>query len=202
MSEADLFDYTVKWIPRRLDWKSVTRNYADVYHAMKYPFFDVFGLLKTPLNLLGTFWPFILTSITGMGLKNGLYIYIMRQVFKGMPNSLEEAALVDGAGPVRTLFRIMMPNAGSAMLVVFLFSFVWQYNDLYLTEMYMRTSSTMLPFMLRNLATAFDSFDYTKEYMSIITNTGMIMFIMPILIIYGFLQRYFIESVERTGIVG
>lgn len=202
MSEADLFDYTVKWISRRLDWKSVTRNYADVYHAMKYPFFDVFGLLKTPLNLLGTFWPFILTSITGMGLKNGLYIYIMRQVFKGMPNSLEEAALVDGAGPVRTLFRIMMPNAGSAMLVVFLFSFVWQYNDLYLTEMYMRTSSTMLPFMLRNLATAFDSFDYTKEYMSIITNTGMIMFIMPILIIYGFLQRYFIESVERTEIVG
>ena len=99
MSEADLFDYTVKWIPRRLDWKSVTRNYADVYHAMKYPFFDVFGLLKTPLNLLGTFWPFILTSITGMGLKTACIFTSCAKSLKGCPTVLRKRRWWTGPAP-------------------------------------------------------------------------------------------------------
>ena len=144
----------------------------------------------------------MLTSITGLGLKNGLFIYIMRQFFKGMPKSLEEAALVDGAGQLRTFFRIMLPGAKVSLIIVFLFSFVWQYNDLFLTSMYMRQTQTLLPFKLRNLTLIFDNLDYSDEYISVIINTGMIMFITPVLLLYAFLQRYFIESIERTGIVG
>lgn len=137
-----------------------------------------------------------------MGLRNGLFIYIMRQVFKNMPKSLEDAAMVDGAGHLRTFLIIMLPGAGSAAVIVFLFSFVWQYNDYYLTSMYLHNTSTLLPFMLERLTLSFDNYAYSNEYMSIIINTGMIMFIAPLLVFYGFLQRYFIESVERTGIVG
>lgn len=179
---------------------------------LNFRFFDCFGLFKflhnigimskPEISLLGTYWPFILTSITGMGLKNGLFIYIMRQFFKGMPKELEEAALVDGAGQIRSFFTIMLPGATSVMLIVFLFSFVWQWNDIFLTRMYIRGHITMLPFMLEKLNQLFDGYGYSDQYISVIINTGMLMFMMPLLIIYGFLQRYFIESVERTGIVG
>ena len=265
MSENDLFNLTVKWIPKQLDFQSVARNYRDVYFELRYGkallnsaslallvsvlqlasctvigygfarfkffgsrvlfafviitllippqmvmiplfmnfrFFNIFGLFKTPVNFIGTLWPFVLTSLTGMGLKNGLFIYIMREYFKGTPTSLEEAALVDGAGHLRTFFRIMLPSATPAMLIVFLFSFVWQYNDFFLTSMYMRSSQTLLPFMLERLALSFDTYEYSTEYMSVINNTGMIMFIAPLLVLYAFLQRFFIESIERTGIVG
>ncbi len=265
MTEADMYDLTVKWIPRRLNYQNVVRNYQLLYNEMNYPvalfnsivlalvvsvlqmiscsvigygfarfnffgknfffalviltllvppqmimvplflnfrFFDIFGIIKTPINLLGTYWPFVLTSITGLGLKNGLFIYIMRQAFKGMPKSLEEAALVDGAGPIRTFLTVMLPGASSALLIVFLFSFVWQYNDYQFTSMYLTSSSMLLPFKLDQLTRIFDVYKYSEEYVSIVNNTGMIMFIAPLLIFYAFLQRYFVESIERTGIVG
>ncbi|MDI9450997.1 MAG: carbohydrate ABC transporter permease [Limnochordia bacterium] len=275
MTERDLFDLTTKWLPRKLDLVSLTRNYRDLWIEMQYPkaflnsfslallvavlqlistttvgygfarfpyfgsnfmfamviftllvppqmvmiplflnfrFFDGFGLFRLlhkiglvgqpEISLLGTFWPFVLTSITAMGLKNGLFIYIMRQFFKGMPKELEEAALVDGAGPVRTFFTIMLPGASAVMIVVFLFSFVWQWNDIFLTRMYIRGHVTMLPFMLEKLNQLFDSYGYSDQYISVIINTGMLMFMAPLLVLYGLLQRYFVESVERTGIVG
>jgi len=265
MTELDLFDPTVKWIPRKLSFSRISDNYNVVYQAMKYGrallnsiglalvvaclqliscsvigygfarfryfgsgvvfalviltllvppqmimvplflnfrFFDLFGLIKTPLNLLGTFWPFVLTSITGMGSRNGLFIYIMRQVFKGQPKSLEEAALVDGAGYLRTFFTIMLPGAKPAMLVVFLFSFVWQYNDFFLTSLYFRNTAELLPFRLLDLPVIFDIYKFSREYITIINNTAMLMFVAPLMIMYAFLQRFFIESIERTGIVG
>lgn len=265
MTETDMYDLTVKWIPRKFNYRSVVQNYQLLYQELKYPiallnsvllalmvavlqmvscsiigygfarfnffsrgfffalviltllvppqmimiplflnfrFFNLFGLIRTPVNLLGTYWPFILTSLTGVGLKNGLFIYIMRQVFKGMPKSLEEAALVDGAGPIRTYFNVMLPGASSALLIIFLFSFVWQYNDYQFTTMYLSSSSLLLPFKLDQLTRAYDAYKYSEEYISIVNNTGMIMFITPLLVFYAFLQRYFVESIERTGIVG
>lgn len=275
MTEKDLFDLTTKWLPRKLDWTTVTRNYRDVWKEMQYPtaffntfslallvavlqlvsttlvgygfarfpyfgskflfamviftllvppqmvmiplflnfrFFDCFGLFKLlykfgliaqeQVSLLGTFWPFVLTSMTAMGQKNGLFIYIMRQFFKGVPKELEEAALVDGAGQLKIFFTIMLPSAASVMMVVFLFAFVWQWNDIFLTRMYIRGHITMLPFMLEKLNQLFNTYGYSEQYLSVIINTGMLMVIAPLLILYGFLQRVFIESVERTGIVG
>lgn len=265
MTEADLYDLSVKWFPRRMNFQSIARNYQLLYKEMNYAaalinslglavlvstlqlvactvygygfaryryfgssfvfalviltllippqmimvpqflnfrFFNPLGILKTPINLTGSIWPFILTSLTGMGLKNGLFIYVMRQVFRNQPKSLEEAALVDGAGPIRTFVTIMLPGARSAMLIVFLFAFVWQYNDYFYTSMFLTSSRTLLPFKLDQLTRIFDIYNYTEEYVTIITNTGMLMFVAPLLVFYAFLQRYFVESIERTGIVG
>ena len=55
---------------------------------LNFRYFDLFGILKSqPLNLVGTYWPFILTGLTGSGFRNGLFIYIMRQFFRECPGT-------------------------------------------------------------------------------------------------------------------
>ena len=182
-------------------------NMTPLY--LNFRFFNFFGLLgKEGINLINSYWPFILTSLTGTAYKNGLFIFIMRQFFRGMPTGLEEAAYVDGAGPLKTFFKVMLPGALPAMLIVFLFSFVWQWNDLLYTSLFI-SGGDFLPFSLSNIINDFQRFStsvlgksLTAEKASIVTNTGVVMFILPLLVLYGFLQRYFIESIERTGLVG
>ncbi|MFY9423280.1 MAG: carbohydrate ABC transporter permease [Bacillota bacterium] len=170
---------------------------------LNWRFFDLFGLLPDKgYNLLGTYWPFVLTSITGTGLRNGLFILVMRQFFRGMPKDLEEAAYVDGASPLMTFFRVMLPNVKPAAVVVFLFAFVWQWNDSFLTTLYL--DSNFMPVALANLSrTLAKELEMNHpQYFSLVVNAGSLMMILPVLILYAFLQRYFVESIERTGLIG
>jgi len=178
---------------------------------LNFRFFNLFGLFgETGFNLINTYWPYALVSLTGVGFKNGLFIYIMRQFFKGMPNTLEEAAYVDGAGPLKTFFKIMLPGALPAIIIVFLFAFVWQWNDLFYFRLFLRGGGAYLPSRLMNI----DYFSWYEEafgpapghidiaYASLVENAGMVLVISPLLVLFISLQRYFIESIERTGIVG
>ena len=175
---------------------------------LNFRYFTAFGLLPgSGVNLLGSYWPAILTSLTGTGLRNGLHIFIMRQFFRGMPRELEEAAYVDGAGPFTTFFRIMLPGALPAMVVVFLFSFVWQWNDYFFTTIFMGSKDLLTNNLNEVALRVLESAGLTHEarygeYASLINNTGSLMFIAPLLILYAALQKYFIESIERTGLVG
>lgn len=171
---------------------------------LNFRYFNPFGLLPEPgLNLMNSFWPFILLSLTGNGLRNGLFIFIMRQFFRGMPRELEEAAYVDGAGPLRTFSGIMLPGAIPALVIVFLFSFVWQWNDYFYSSMFM-SNFTILPIMLDKLAISVVGWDVEAHmhYVSLINNAGSLLFLAPLLVLYAFMQQYFIESIERTGLVG
>jgi multiple sugar transport system permease protein len=76
-----------------------------------------------------TYYPFLVPEAFGMGLRGALFIFIYRQFFKGLPYELEDAAMIDGAGPLRIFYRVMLPLARPAILVVFLFSFVWHWNN-------------------------------------------------------------------------
>nr|WP_090950446.1 carbohydrate ABC transporter permease [Paenibacillus sp. OK060] len=173
--------------------------------------FDLMGLMTLiagkPANLLNTYWPFILTAITANSLKAGLYIFIFRQFFRGIPKEVEEAAYVDGAGISRTFARIMLPNAIPSIVTVLLFSFVWQWNDSFYTTTYLTSSkvmSTQLSSLPYNLAQQVSDGASKADpfYLSMIQDTGILLAILPLIIIYLFVQRYFVESVERTGIVG
>ncbi len=181
---------------------------------LNFRFFDFFGILKSnPINLVGTYWPFILTALTGTGFRCGLYIFIMRQFFRGMPRELEEAAYIDGAGLFTTFLRVMIPGAVPGLLVTFLFSFVWQWNDYLYVTTFMSTKN-FLPQALEGAAVKVieavqeaDALAVTSGFVdyhfgSIINNAGMVLVIVPLLILYILLQRYFVESVERTGLVG
>jgi len=160
------------------------------------------------VNLLDSYWPFILTSLTASSLKAGLYIFIFRQFFRGIPKEVEEAAYMDGAGIGSTFTRIMLPNAIPAIVTVLLFSFVWQWNDSFYTTTYLTSSkvmSTQLSSLPYNLAILLEGGVTTNKdpfYMSMVQDTGILLAILPLIILYLFVQRYFVESIERTGLVG
>jgi multiple sugar transport system permease protein len=171
---------------------------------LNFRYFNPLGLLPEPgINLMNTHWPFILLSLTGNGLRNGLFIFIMRQFFRGMPRELEDAAYVDGAGALKTFSAVMLPGAIPALVIVFLFSFVWQWNDYFYSGMLM-SNSKILPVMLDKLAMATVGTDVEAHmhYVSLINNAGSLLFMAPLLVLYVFMQRYFVESIERTGLVG
>ncbi len=130
-----------------------------------------------------------------------------------MPRALEEAAYIDGAGLFTTFWRVMIPGAIPGLITTFLFSFVWQWNDyLYVTTF--NSGGKFLPQSLEAAATKVaaavnetDALASTSGFLddhfySLINNAGMVLVIVPLLILYILLQRYFVESVERTGIVG
>ncbi|HTG70617.1 MAG TPA: carbohydrate ABC transporter permease [Candidatus Udaeobacter sp.] len=181
--------------------------------------FDLLGLVKLftgkdGVNLLNTYWPSVITSATAIGLKAGLFIYIFRQFFRGMPKEIEEAALIDGAGGVKTFLRIMLPNAVPPMLTVILFCFVWQYNDTFFTSLFMSETQLMplkvaslsaqanqlIPLMLGVGSGANVKAD--PNHVAMIIDTGILLAIIPLIVLYLLVQRYFVESVERSGIIG
>lgn len=179
--------------------------------------FDLFGVIELirgkPANLINTYWPFIISAILGMGVKTGLYVYIFRQFFKGIPREIEEAAYVDGAGYFTTFSRVILPNAIPSIVTVMLFSFVWQWNDSFFTNMYLNEPKVMSSMMSSSgyaIATFLSGGDqsatasYVQDpfFMSMMMNTSVLMAILPLIILYLFVQRHFVESVERSGLVG
>ncbi len=181
---------------------------------MKYRFFDIFGIIKAvtgnTVNLIDTYWPFFIQAATTMGIRNGLYIYMLRQFFKGMPKELEEAAYVDGCGRLRTFVQIMVPSCVPMMVTVFLFGFVWQWTDSFYTSLYLsRTQvlSTALSSLAVNVYSQYEGFGGTMNFISpgfvsMINNTGTVLTVIPLIILYVFCQKSFVEGIERSGIVG
>jgi len=186
-----------------------------VSYYVRFRFFDIFGIYeaitgrKGP-NLIKTVVPFYLFAFTAMGIKNGLFIYIFRQFFRGLPKETEEAALVDGAGPIKTFALIMMPHARTVTVTVALFSLVWQYNDtvysnLFLTDIkVLPTTYSILTQMSADAAEmGFSSGDLGNPlYQPLIRSAGVLIMLTPLILFYLFLQNFFINSIEKSGLVG
>ena len=160
-------------------------------------------ILYSKLKWLDTYNPFIVPSALAMGLRGGLFIFLFRQFFKGVPWELEDAGKIDGAGPVRVFFRIILPLAQPAIVVVFLFSFVWHWNDSLEPTIYLSDTAKFL------ISQRLGSVQATMELMQLrgMYGTGTIMAaallaILPLLVLYLLAQRYFVESIERTGLIG
>ena len=113
---------------------------------LHFRFFDILGIFKLltgdTINLRGSKIPYYLMSAGCMGLKNGLYIYMIRQYFRNIPGDLEEAAYVDGCGTLKTFVRIMLPQAKPIITSCFLFAFVWQWTDGFYSRMFATKMST------------------------------------------------------------
>ena len=176
------------------------------FHFRFFDFFGLFGWItgKDGINLLDTLWPFILTSVTAQGFKNGLYIFLMRQYFSGMPNELEEAAYMDGCGVFKTFYKIMLPSAVPMMMTILLFGFVWQWTDNFYSNLYLSDFKVMATSLgtLASKSFATDLSFVSPALVSMVNNTGTILVVIPLFILYFLAQRYFVESIERSGIVG
>ncbi|MDR4969392.1 MAG: carbohydrate ABC transporter permease, partial [Acholeplasmataceae bacterium] len=119
--------------------------------------FDIFGIIEfingSSLNLLGKSGVIYLMSALGMGFRSGLFIFLFRQYYKGLPKELEEAALIDGCGYFRTFFQIILPNTASIMLTVGVFSFVWNYGDTFYTGLFAENSGLLAQFLGQRFST-------------------------------------------------
>ncbi|MBQ7969024.1 MAG: carbohydrate ABC transporter permease [Clostridia bacterium] len=185
---------------------------------MKFRYFDILGLFKllgggvfenfavtnfTSINLLNTYWPLAILSLGGLGFKNGLYIYMLRQFFRGVPDELEESAYLDGSGVFRTFIQIILPLSVPMLITVFLFSFSWQWTDMFYIDLFFTKSSiTMMPDIVMIPRSLNTSYAGQSMFEAAITNTSSLLIIAPLVIMYLFCQRYLIGGIERSGIVG
>lgn len=158
-------------------------------------------------NMQGTIWPILLPSLTGQGLKNALFILIYYQFFRMSPKSLDEAAAIDGAGRFRIFAWINMRIATPATVVVFIFSFVWNWNETNVTDSYFGNKLTTLPLALEKFRTTYAqmfpaSNNPTLDLSEGITMAGTLLSIIPLIILYVIVERKLIESIDKSGITG
>lgn len=165
-------------------------------------------IIYSKLELLNTIWVFLVPALFGQGVKSALFILIFRQFFKAQPISLEEAAKLDGASTFRLFFRIMLPLARSACLVVFLFSFIWYWNLYYEPSMFLANDFTPLSIRLDRLEEVLNPSLLGQKNLNDINPAtesakmgAAFLIILPPIVVFMFLQRWFVTGIERTGLV-
>lgn len=178
---------------------------------LQYAYFDLFGLIPLlnggeSISLINSGLTMYLPALFANGLRAGLFIFIFRQFFRGLPKELEDAAYLDGCGPLKTYLKVMVPNAKTSFLTVFLFSVVWYWNDFYVSSSFFTKNDTVA-LMLKNLDSnlqqqLFDGQSVSVRQIIVWLEAGCVLSITPLLVMYIFLQRYFIEGIERSGITG
>lgn len=162
------------------------------------------GMKLQGINLVSTPYPMLLLSAFAVAFKNGLYIFMMRQYFKNLPKELEEAAYIDGCGRFRTFAVIMLPGASSLLGAIFLFAFVWQWNDYY----YSMTLSSGLNIFTTVFSRMGDMIAFSEGIFvgnmqnMLYDSAAMMLHILPLIILYLFTQKIFVQSIERSGLVG
>ena len=162
----------------------------------------------SPIELTDSIWPMIILSLGGLAFKNGLYIYLMRQFFKGVPDELEESAYVDGSGSFRTFVQIIIPLSVPMMITIFMFSFSWQWTDnFYMAERLFRSLGSdyyLMPDLYNNMPPSlkYETFAGWSLYKNVIGNTAGMMIIAPLIVLYLFGQKYLVQGIERSGLVG
>lgn len=177
----------------------------------KFDILGIFGFLNKLTgvdlrpDLLDSAAAFYLPSLFSIGLRSGIIIFIYMQFFSSFPKELEEAAWIDGAGPIKTFLKIAIPSSGVVITTVIVFSLIWHWNDYLLCAMYL-SDDYPLAMSLNMLPTALTTMGYylnpeTPETLAF-QMAGCVLFVTPMLIVYMILQRRFIESIDRVGITG
>ncbi len=164
--------------------------------TMMIPLYIRFRFFYGNLNLINTYWPIIILALTGLGIRNGLYIFMFRQTFRNMPKELEEAAIIDGCNAFQTFYKVMLPNSFSMMVTVFLISFAWQWTDTTYTQLFQRSTN-----LLANMTSFVDGGEEAIMVLQY-NNTAAVLCVLPVMLVYLIGQRFFIQGVARAGITG
>ncbi len=173
----------------------------------QYRMFSSYGVVNQQ-NILD-YTAIILPTFFGFGLRGCLFTYLFRQFFLKLPSALEEAAAIDGCGPIKTFFRIIMPSAGSVILVVFVLSMVWHWNDYYEPSLYISGEKWfLLPQVLPGMKAIIDTmsssttdFNAVRTYNDAVAMAGTALAAMPMLVMFFCVRNKFIQGIERTGLV-
>ena len=161
---------------------------------------------QSGVNISGTYLPLILLSLTGLAFKNGLYIFMLRQFFRGIPDELEESAYMDGCGTFRTFIQIILPLSIPMMITVFLFAFCWQWTDDFyvgrIIDMSGLSNQQMLVDIVLDIPPSLKNAlpEGQSLYDTAIRNTNGLMIIAPLVILYAFCQNFLVQGIEHSGI--
>ena len=159
---------------------------------------------QSGVNIANSYLPLIFMSATGLAFKNGLYIFMLRQFFRGIPDELEESAYMDGCGTFRTFVQIILPLSIPMMVTVFLFAFCWQWTDDFyvgLLNTGISTSNQLLVDLVGEVPSSL-KLGYAGQtlYETAIRNTCGLMIIAPLVVLYAFCQNFLVQGIEHSGI--
>ena len=179
---------------------------SQVTFLPNYVMFHQYGMLQS-------IFPLLIPSILGQGIRQALFILIFYQFYRMSPKSLDEAAAIDGAGPLKTFWKINFRMATPALVVVLIFAFVWNWNETNLTSSYFGNEITTLPVALENFVTRFSKLFPSNNQGTNVSNletqlsegiqmAGTLISILPLMVLYVFVERKLVESIDRSGITG
>lgn len=150
---------------------------------------------------------YIIPAFCASGLRAGLFIFIFRQFFSGMHKELEEAARVDGCSAFGIFVKIALPLSVPVIITVLLYSVIWHWNEYYTSTIYFLGDVKPIAVMLKNLSSALatDNMNFlmhSAQSLRTYLAAGALLTIIPPLVLYIFTQKYFVESIETTGLTG
>ncbi len=144
------------------------------------------------LGMIDSLWPLFIRSFFG----NAFLIFLLRQFFMAIPRELEEAARIDGANTLRVLWNVMLPLSKPALATIGIFTFWWTWNSFFEPFVYL----TSVRNYTVSLGLAFFKGQYTTSY-HLLMSASMVA-TLPIIVIFFFAQRYFIEGIQLQGLKG
>lgn len=161
---------------------------------------------KLGMKMIGSIIPMVALTLLGQGVNNAILVLIFHNFFKMIPRSLDEAARIDGATSAQVFWHIFIKMSLPVIIVVFLFSFVWTWNETYMTNMLLGQGLDLLPRRLGVFESSYSDLMRGNENQVRLNESfkmaATFISILPLMIIYIFAQRQFIEGIERTGITG
>lgn len=149
-------------------------------------------VLFSKVGLTGTYAPLIIPYFLG----NGFFIFMMRQFFMGLPWDLSDAARMDGAGEFRIFWEIMLPLVKPALMVVLVFSLLYTWHDFFGPLIYLQDRETF------PLSLGLYAFRGQRASEWGLIMMGSLLTTLPMIIVFLFTQRYFLQGVKLSGIKG
>lgn len=152
------------------------------------------------LGLLDTMWAIVLPSLVSTW-----YLFIMRTFFEGLPEELEDAATIDGCGTMQVFLKIVLPLSLPVLVSIGLFTAVNQWNSFFDALIYLNDRSMYpLQIMLRNIIIAGSNVqgEGNTDYIETLKYAMITIATVPILCVYPFIQKYFVQGTMIGGIKG
>ena len=189
-----LFSAMSAYLMVRKNWKATKLLFLCMVSAMIIPFqalmvplvkiYGSLNILNNPATLVYMY--------LGFGAPMAVFIY--HGFIKSVPLEIEEAAMIDGCGQQRTFFQIVLPLVKPITFTVIILDVLWIWNDFLLPSLVLiKPSSRTLP-----LSTFYFFGTYTVDYGLLMA--GLLMTILPVIVIYLFLQKYIIQGVMQGSI--